>query len=351
MNEGGAATGEPVVAEHKPPPSGSDSHDLAIALDPVLHHQTQGRLGPIEWFTAPWQRGGAATGFSTWRMDDGKSMGVLVKLPVSPQEHRWTTALGKIAESDWHEPHALCMPTPRVVASGTELNGYDLAWLVIERLHGPTLQGNFTEQAACDLMAAAADFQKAALACEKLGPRPATPSWHLTIEHARAAVKLGHFADSNRWNELLKKVQKCLPTLILKWESRAINTWCHGDLHPGNALRRAIPDEHRTEARNGCVLVDLALVHPGHWLEDALYLERQYWGHTELLHGIKPVSMIAKCRRERGLPTDENYADLAVVRRVLMAACAPALVDREGNPKYLHAALEVIERFLPQAAR
>jgi hypothetical protein len=97
--------------------------------------------------------------------------------------------------------------------------------------------------------------------------------------------------------------------------------------------------------------VDLALVHPGHWLEDALYLERQYWGHTELLHGIKPVSLIAKYRRERGLPTDENYADLAVVRRVLMAACAPALVDREGNPKYLHAALEVIERFLPQAAR
>jgi hypothetical protein len=97
--------------------------------------------------------------------------------------------------------------------------------------------------------------------------------------------------------------------------------------------------------------VDLALVHPGNWVEDALYLERQYWGHSELLHGVKPLSTLAKFRRERGLPTDECYADLATVRRVLMAACAPALIEREGNPKYLHAALDLIERFLPQAAK
>jgi len=80
-------------------------------------------------------------------------------------------------------------------------------------------------------------------------------------------------------------------------------------------------------------------------------LERQYWGHTELLHGVKPVSALAKLRRERGLPTDDQYAELCHARRVLMAACAPALLEREGNPKYLHAALELIERFLPQAVK
>ncbi|HYE61598.1 MAG TPA: phosphotransferase [Phycisphaerales bacterium] len=351
MNEGGVVTGQPVVAEHNAPPSGGDNHDLAIALDPVLHKQCNGRLGPIEWFSAPWQRGGAATGFSTWRLEDGTTIGVLVKLPVGPLEYRWTTALGRVGEGEWNEARALCLPTPRVVASGTQLNGYDLGWIIVERLHGPTLTTNFTEQAVVDLLAAAADFQKCAMACENLGPRPPTPTWHVTIEHARAAAKVGHLADAQKWNDVLKKVQKCLPTLIAKWEGRNVNAWCHGDLHPGNALRRRLPDGLGPEGRNGCVLVDLALVHPGHWVEDALYLERQYWGHTELLHGVKPLSCLAKFRRERGLPTDESYGDLAVVRRVLMAACAPALVDREGNPKYLHAALEVIERFLPQASR
>jgi aminoglycoside phosphotransferase (APT) family kinase protein len=255
-----------------------------------------------------------------------------------------------VPEGKWASEECLRFPTPRVLACGQELNGYDLAWLIVERLQGPTLQAEFTEQAAMDLLEAAADFQAAAMAVMPLGPRPPTPTWEVTISHAREAVKQGHLPESQRWNECLKRVQKALPVLIGRWESRRINAWCHGDLHPGNALRRVMPDGV-AGVRNGCVLVDLALVHAGHWAEDALYLERQFWGHSDLLHGIKPVSVLARFRRERGLPTDESYGDLATVRRVLMAACAPALVEREGNPKYLHAALEVIERFLPQAAK
>jgi hypothetical protein len=99
------------------------------------------------------------------------------------------------------------------------------------------------------------------------------------------------------------------------------------------------------------VLVDLALVHPGHWIEDAIYLERQYWGHSDLLKGVKPVSELARLRRERGLNANDNYPDLANVRRVLMAACVPAAAEREGNAKYVRAALELLDRLIPQVGK
>jgi len=120
-----------------------------------------------------------------------------------------------------------------------------------------------------------------------------------------------------------------------------LDTWCHGDVHPGNVLRRG---EH-----GQLVLIDLGLVHPGHWIEDALYLERQYWGHEDWLGGVKPVSILGRLRREAGLPMDGDYGELANIRRVMMAACVPAVVDREGsNTKYLRHALDLIERLLPQ---
>lgn len=119
-----------------------------------------------------------------------------------------------------------------------------------------------------------------------------------------------------------------------------LNTWCHGDFHGGNAMRRF-------GATRGCVLIDLALVHPGHWLEDALYLERQFWAKPELLHGIKPVTVLGRLHRERGMP-DPGYVDLANIRRVLMASTALSFVSAEGHPKYLHACLETVEKLLPQ---
>ena len=61
--------------------------------------------------------------------------------------------------------------------------------------------------------------------------------------------------------------------------------------------------------------------------------------------------MLAKLRRERGLPADDHYGELAMIRRVLMAACGPVLVAREGSFQYLHAALGMIERYLPQVIR
>lgn len=326
---------------------GEDAHDLAIMFDPVLHAECKGRLGPIQWFRSQWQRGGAATGFASWTQASGGTVEAVVKMPVGPTEHRWTTRLGT-TDADWHSDGSHHLPTPRVLAEGHELGGYDLAWLVMERLPGRPLAANLSEQCFHDLLRAAVDFQGRAIAVAAVEGRAPTPDWPTLIAKAKAVAKLGEIADAHRWVEALKKVLKVLPHLMAKWGGRSINAWCHGDLHPGNALRRAAADGAAT---GPCVLIDLALVHPGHWVEDAVYLERQFWGHPELMHGIKPVSELGRLRRERGLPANDNYPEIADVRRVLMASCAPAVLEREGgSPKYLHAALEIIERVLPQVA-
>lgn len=320
-----------------------DTHHLAITLEPVLRAASAGRLSEIEWFHSQWQRGGAATGFARWTRPDGKTIDVMVKLPVGPVEYRWTTLLGSIEHEDWTNDDA--RPSPRVVACGTEVGGYDLAWLIVEKLTGPPLASHLDESGLHDLLRAAAEFQQRATACAPIDRAPPTPDWSKLIDRSREIARAGGIPESQKWNETLKKVHKCLPLLSEKWSRRSINCWCHGDLHPGNALRRATDNGHAP-----CVLVDLALVHPGHWVEDALYLERQFWGHADLLRGIKPVSELARLRRERGLPANDDYASVANLRRVLTASGAPALLDREGNPKYLHAALEMIEKTLPQVS-
>ncbi|HVZ93050.1 MAG TPA: phosphotransferase, partial [Phycisphaerales bacterium] len=124
--------------------------------------------------------------------------------------------------------------------------------------------------------------------------------------------------------------------------------WCHGDLHPGNLMRR---DGASAWGPEGNVLLDFAETHPGHWVEDAVYLERIYWGRPQALNGVKPVQLIAKARRAIGLDANDDYATLANVRRVLMAATSPAFMHHEGRRPYLHAAIEVLEKTLPQVAK
>lgn len=322
-----------------------DGHDVAEALSSALLEACEGRLSPVEWFRSTHQRGGAATGFSTWKSASG-SIPVMVKLPVGEVEHRWTTGLGACSVESWGERWSRAIPTPRVVAAGRELGGFGVPWFVVEKLSGPALSSRLGEGAALELLAAAADFQAAAMRAAPLVAPPPSPDWDHAIDHARQLARAGSVPESQRWNDALKKVQRALPRLAARWNARPINAWCHGDLHPGNALKRVATDPHPDR----CVLVDLALVHTGHWLEDAVYFERQFWGHEDVINGLKPVPTLARLRRERGLPADDNYGDLALVRRVLMAACAPQAIEREGNLKYLHAALAVIERFLPQAA-
>lgn len=333
----------------------TDTHSLGASLEPVLREVCGGRLGEIEWFRSAWQRGGASTGFAKYRLSESATIEVVVKLPVGPAELRWTSALGAVDHAAWDAPETARKPTPRVVACGSELAGYDLGWIIVERLGGQLVSSRLDAAEVEDLLRVAADFHDAARRVRPdIDEAPRSPDWELLVARSREAAKAGGLAEAQRWNEAIKKVQKALPVLAARWAARPINTWCHGDLHPGNAMRRACAGAApggEADGRRQCVLVDLALVHPGHWVEDALYLERQYWGHAELLHGVKPVSVLARLRRERGSRTDDQYAELAMVRRVLMAACAPGLVEREGNPKYLHAALELLEQTLPQAIR
>ncbi len=325
---------------HTPHPP--DSHSLGSGLAPQLAEACGGRLGPIEWFRSVWQHGGASTGFAEWKDDSGKPVPAMVKLPVGSVEFRWSTSLGRDGAT---EP-----PTPRVLASGESLAGYDLAWLVVERLAGNPLSQGLTDQSVLDLLCAAADFHEAALRIKPVETPPRGEDWAAQVERARSLTRLGVIPEPQRWNEAIKRVQKVLPILERKWAARKINAWCHGDLHPGNAMRRPLGNSPQAAARHGCVLVDLALVHPGHWVEDAVYLERLYWGRPEHLHGVKPVSALARIRRDRGYPSDDGYAELAVVRRVLMAACVPVYAEREGHHKYTHAALEIIEHGLTQAS-
>lgn len=362
-----------------------------------------GTLTDIRWFRSDWQRGGGSTASARLVFPDGLDPEVIIKLPVGVTEFRWTCALSTIDQPD--------ASTPRVFAAGQSLGGiddgqpgsggYDIGWLVIEKLSGLPLGARLDAGGITDMLGALAEFHDRAGAIAAVpdigdrpparmggskgiaggsltpGAQPRTHNWDQLLHASRdvihraesdgrgganngtaAAVRL---ASAQRWKHAVHDVQKHLPQLLRRWDSRHINTWCHGDMHPGNAMRRATSCELENGHRPGnarsanllgpCVLIDLALIHPGHWIEDVLYFERVYWGRAEQLRGVNLVSTLARIRRERGHNDHEDYGMLANVRRVLSAAAAPGLLEREGNPKYLAYALEVIQRLLPQVGR
>jgi len=320
-----------------------DSHpilgaSLGPALEPVLRTVCEGKLSQIRWFRSDWQRGGGSTGLAEFQTGTA-TVEVVVKLPVGPVEFNWATALGRRADFD---PD---LPVPHIYAADTALSGYDLAWLVMERLPGQPLGGHLDADGVHAIIHALADWHERASRLQPPGPAPKPADFARAIEHSREVCKHGVLPEHQKWNHELKALQKVLPELVARWEARPMSAWCHGDTHPGNAMRRA-PCPGKSVGRG--VLIDLALVHPGHWIEDAVYLERVHWGRPEALAGVAPVAALAATRRAAGLRWSEDHGLLAAVRRVLMAGCAPAALEREGNPKYLHAALEVLQRYLPQ---
>ena len=309
-------------------PDVADAQDLAHELAPVLRQTCSGCLGPISWFRSTWQHGGAATGYADWTNATGQTQQVVVKLPVGFTEYFWTT---RLSQGDTQGS------TPRVIASGDALGHYDLAWLVIERIAGKTLGSDLASERVMALLHAAADLHRRAACVRQVSDRdtPSPPNWGQIIGKAREAVVDNHIPHEQRWTDALKRVGRHVESLVAQWRMRTIDTWCHGDLHPGNAI---------VDGQNRLVLIDLGLVHAGHWVEDAVYLERQYWGHADLLHGVKPVSAMARIRRTLGLELGEDYSRVADLRRLLMAACVPAFLGREGTPAYVEAALGIVER-------
>ncbi len=327
----------------------ADAQNLGVSLAPALRDVCEGRLGEINWFRATWQHGGAATGFATWNRPDGRTADVVVKLPIKFDEWFWTVGLGGVEDDEAESPRSLALPTPRVFAGGEQLGGYDIAWVVMERLGSPPLASDLTKDALHDLLRSAAEFHARAArvrSVRKAKP-PSQEDWGAEIEQAREACRGDRIDNAQRWNQMLREVDRHLDTLVDRWRARPIDTWCHGDLHGHNAMRRRLPSGEGGR----CVLIDLALIHPGCWIEDALYLERLFWARREHLHGVRIVRALGRFRKELGLKNSEDASDLANVRRVLMAATAPAFLSTEGHPAHLAAALDLLERLLPVVAR
>ena len=315
-----------------------DTLSLGASLGPALREACEGRLGEIEWFRSTWQRGGAATGFSTWRRSDDKTIRVMVKVPVGAREYSWTTRLGAVGETDWDSEAARSLPTPRVVASGLEVGSYDMAWLIVERFEGRPVSRDLCADSIRSVMEAAAEFQKAAqlIGC---GPgRPEYCQWSKLIKKSRERAYDCGLDEPDRWASALDRLDGRLHSVLERWWARPMNGWCHGDLHPGNAMRR--------ENGGRWALIDLGLVHPGHWVEDAVYFERLFWGHEDKLGGVEPVEAMAEARLRHGLPVGDRDYELADIRRLLTAACVPVFLAREGRPVYVRAAIERLERLV-----
>ena len=126
--------------------------------------------------------------------------------------------------------------------------------------------------------------------------------------------------------------------VVSEGRERPVGDWIHGDLHLANAMSR-------DSLEAGVVyLIDMAEVRAGHWVEDAIYLERQLWARPQRLRAVKPVKAIADARRRRRLTVEDGYPRLAMIRRALLAATAPRFLKTEGHPKHLEACLDWLER-------
>ncbi len=310
-------------------PIPTDHHDdkpFGAALEPILRQACDHRLGPVTWFRSSWQRGGAATGYATFRDENDREQPVVVKLPVPPIERYFLAHLQ-------HMPDV----APRLFGHGQTLNGYDLAWVVMERLeHGPL--GGHWAGAEFDLLCEAVGRFYAAAATVPINQSPCDKDWPAILDAARKNITEDHDVHhEQRWKNALKKCHKVLTGWIETWRQRPCDEWCHGDLHLGNAMtRQPAPD-------GPAVLLDFAEVHPGCWVEDAIYFEHLYWARRGRLSGRKLCSLIAKQRKAHGLPVDADWPQLAGIKRALLAMSTPAMLDYDGDPLHVEAALAVLE--------
>ncbi|MCA9279544.1 MAG: aminoglycoside phosphotransferase family protein [Phycisphaeraceae bacterium] len=326
-------------------PNIHDTGELGSKLRTVLEDACHGRLHKIEWFKTTWQTSGATTGYGKWQLDDDRVVDVMIKLPVGHREKFWTARLNHPSAEAWDTRETLEKPTPRVLASGDNLDGHDLAWLVMERFNDRPLSHHITKPHVDQLLYTAARFHASAVKEHQLTDPPDEPDWQKLVQRSRDQIEAGTVPEEDTWMRLLDNLEKHLPRLVSIWHDRPIDTWCHGDLHPGNAFVRSLdPDNPHDEC---CVLIDLAMVHAGCWIEDAVYLDRQRWGTHGALFGVKPVRSLAAHRERLGLPLEGSWQLLANIRRVLMSATSPAFLHQTGHPEYLAEACRVLSTLLP----
>ena len=299
-------------------------------LEPALTRACQQRLSSVSWFRTDWQHGGALTGYATYRDDEGGEQPVVVKLPIVPHERQWLVYLQAYSDV-----------VPRVYAHGESLNGYDMAWVIMERLPhgplGPSWNGNEFDL----LIEAVGRFYEAAHQTNVTEPA-LEEDWHETLQRAREqAQRLGQPREK-RWNKALKQARRKLEDWLQAWRDRPVDQWCHGDLHLANAMTR------RPAPEGPAVLLDFALTHAGNWVEDAVYLEYQYWAHRDQLGGRKICQSIAKQRRALGLPVDQGWSRWASIRRAMLAIRTLTIGRHRNDPLHVQAALEMLEAQVSQ---
>ena len=316
------------------PPSGVPSTApaaLGQGLEPLIRAACGDQLGEVIWFRTDWQHGGAATGRAEWRDEHGQTHKVVVKLPVNETELRW---LRRLQPEDSTRP----IQAPKLHASGETLNGYDLAWVVIEWFPYGPLGTHWHDDHIVRMCEAAAAFQAAA-APYPIDRAPRREDWEDLLKQARDSVRNQAIDRKDRWKNAHKTITRQLDALVTRWRAREPIGWMHGDLHLANGMSR-----ESLESGPVC-LIDFAEVHPGHWVEDAVYLERLNWARPERIRSTPPLKTMANARKARGLANGDDYPLLADLRRALYAATAPAFLRTEGG-RHLEASLERLEQAL-----
>jgi len=313
----------------------ADHRALAASLAPRLEEACDGRIDSITWFRTDWQRGGAATGHGLWRRDDGTRDAVVIKIPVNRRELSW---LRRLQPEDASQVDGAPV-VPRLYASGEELAGYDLAWIVMERFPFGPLGMEWQDGHVPRLATALAKFHRATSAFP-VTDAPRKENWQAHLDGSVEVVNANPLPDQARWKKALRALRPKLETLAGRWEERPATDWLHGDPHFANAMTRCDdPDA-------AVALIDLAEVRAGHWVEDAIYLERQLWGRPELMRSLKPLRAVADARRKVGLSNGPKHALLAGIRRTLLAASAPRFIRSEGHPRHMQTCLELLEEGL-----
>ena len=300
---------------------------IARSLEPDLRAACAGALGDLRWVRMDWQHGGALTGVSEFTDSSGKAHPVFVKFPVPGRELRWTRNL----QTCRYPP-----VVPRLHASGASLGSHDIAWLVLEHVSGSPLGAKWVPGNLSDTARAAAYLH--ACAHEIAVDRPKRrDDWENMLVRTKKALMDNQLPDHERWVRGVSCAESHWNAIVALWRSREPIGWVHGDLHLANAMRRA----------DGSIcLLDLAEVRPGHWLEDALYMERLSWSHPDRVATDDPVGTMNRARKDLGLDNGDRIKELAVARRLLLAATTPAFLAHEGSRVHLDACLLVLETAL-----
>ncbi len=295
-------------------------------LEHEIYEACGGRLIDFHWFRTDWQRGGAFTAKGMYHVDDLKTVNVVIKFPIPSVERLWLTRLSEAGNNI----------VPKIHAHGDRLGNYPIEWIVMEHLPYGPLSSKWNG-AEFDLLVEAYGRMADAMNAFPVDQQPHRKDWEEIWQKSRQNVHAHAIPNEQRWNKALKQANRKLKDWLATLDDQPMDHWVHGDLHLGNALSRVAPPGGPAQ------LIDFACVRAGHWLDDAVYLEHLYWARRDMLKGRKLCSMIAKQRKKHGLRVCAQWPQWAQIHRALLAMSTPAMLEHDGSPAHVEAALQILE--------